>query len=173
MRKFYLLIFISLIIVACSDKQKVPKGVLPPKKMQEVLWDMIGTGEFLNGYVLNKDSVDKMAESAKKYGQVLQFYHITKEEFEKSYLYYRQHPALMKVMLDTLSKRQVPPEELYKPKTDTANIAKFADSLRKRVDSIKQHRVLRPDAIKRDTTRKRVIKKLSPRHLTDTSHKQF
>ena len=73
--------------------------------MQEVLWDLINAGEFLNGYILVKDSVDKTAESVKVYGQVFQLHHITKEEFDKSYLYYREHPALMKGMLDSLSKK--------------------------------------------------------------------
>lgn len=165
MRKFYLLFAITLVIIACSDNKKVPKGILPPLKMQEVLWDMVSAGEFLNGYILIKDSVDKTAASAKEYGQVLQFHHITKEEFEKSYLYYRQHPVLMKVILDTLSKRQVPPEELYKPKTDTTkhtDTIQQMDTLRKRADSIK-HRILKPERIRRDSTRKRIMKKLRPR----------
>ena len=57
--------------------------------MQAVLWSMISAGEFLNGYVLNKDSVDKVAESSKVYGQVFQIHHVTKEEFDKSYFYYQ------------------------------------------------------------------------------------
>jgi hypothetical protein len=161
MRKFYLLFVISFIIIACSDNDKVPKGILPRQKMQEVLWDMISAGELLNGYILNKDSVDKTAASSIEFGRVLQFHHITKEEFEKSYLYYRQHPVLMKVVLDSLSKRQTPPEELFKPKSDTV---KLADTSLKRADSIKlKRRVTQPAILKRDSTRKRILKKFRPR----------
>ncbi|HEY6502561.1 MAG TPA: DUF4296 domain-containing protein [Chitinophagaceae bacterium] len=140
MRKLFTVIFVFLLAIACSDRKKIPKGILPQPKMQEVLWDMISAGEFLNGYVLMKDSVDRLAESSKKYGQVLQFHHITKEEFEKSYSYYRQHPELMKVILDSLSKKQIIPEEIYKPETDTLKKA---------------------DTIKRDTLRKRLPKKIA------------
>ncbi len=107
--------------------------------MQAVLWDMISTGEFLTAYVLNKDSIDKMTESSKLYGQTLQFHHITREEFDKSYLYYRQHPALMKIILDSLSKKQVTPIEIPGPQMDT----------------IKKNNILRPQ----DTLRKRLLKR--------------
>ena len=100
-------LFIALVLItSCKDKNKIPKDIFPKEKMQAVLWSMINAGEFLNGYVLYKDSVDKVAESLKTYGQVFQIHHITKEEFDKSYLYYREHPELMKVILDSLSKKQ-------------------------------------------------------------------
>src|SRR5689334_7652746 len=109
MRKIYLLFFISITAIACSNDNKVPKNILPKQKMQDVLWDMISAGEYLNGYVITlTDSVDRSVESAKKYGQVLQFHHITAEQFETSYRYYRDHPVLLKVILDSLSKRQIP-----------------------------------------------------------------
>jgi hypothetical protein len=106
------LLFLSLLIVSsfsCSHKEKIPAGILPPEKMQDVLWSMISAGEFLNYYVLIKDSIDKVVESTKVYGQVFQVHHITKAQFDKSYAYYREHPALMATMLDSLSKRQTPP----------------------------------------------------------------
>jgi len=56
-------------------------------------------------YILNKDSIDRVAESSKIYGQVFQVHHITKEEFDKSYSYYREHPELMRILLDSLSKK--------------------------------------------------------------------
>jgi len=136
MRKLFPLFIILQLIISCSDKKKIPKDILPPPKMQAVLWDMISAGEFLNGYILNKDSVDKMAESSKMYGRVLQFHHITKQEFDKSYLYYRQHPALMRSILDSLSKVQVTPAETFKPKIDSIKVndtLKLQDTLRKRI----------------------------------------
>jgi hypothetical protein len=80
---------------------------------------MMNAGEFLNGYVL-KDSVDSAAQRSKIYGQVFQIHRTSKEEFDKSYLYYRQHPELMKGILDSLIKRQtVSNESPGQKKTDT------------------------------------------------------
>ena len=107
--KLLSLFFALLFISSCAHKDKIPPGILPQSKMQAVLWDMICAGEFINGYILSKDSIDKFAEKSKIYSQVLQVHHMTKEEFDKSYGYYRQHPALLKVILDSLSKKQVIP----------------------------------------------------------------
>lgn len=120
MRILSLLFYTAFFIISCSDKNKVPKGILPEDKMEAVLWSMISAGEFLNSYVLNKISVDKVAESSKIYGQVFQIHHITKAEFDKSYLYYREHPERMKTILDSLSKRPMYSVEQMQKKEDTA-----------------------------------------------------
>jgi hypothetical protein len=122
------LFFGLFLLISCSDKNKIPKDILPQEKMQAVLWSMINAGEFLNGYVL-KDSVDKAAESSKVYGQVFQIHRISKAEFDKSYLYYRQRPELMKTILDSLSKRQTPAIEPVQKKQDTLR----NDSMRKKL----------------------------------------
>jgi hypothetical protein len=119
MKKLVFLFLPFLFLISCKDKNQIPKDVLPEEKMQEVMWSMIYAGEFLNAYVLNKDSVDKVAESSKIYGQVFQVHHITKEEFDKSYSYYRQHPDLMKALLDSLSKKQTYTAEKFKKTDDT------------------------------------------------------
>jgi Domain of unknown function (DUF4296) len=103
MKKLTVLFFI--IIFSCSDKNKISKDILPKEKMQEVLWGMICAGEYLDGYVLKKDSIDGVIEKTKIYNQVFRVYHITKEGFDKSYKYYKEHPDMMKEILDSLSKR--------------------------------------------------------------------
>lgn len=105
MRNSKLLFFVLLLIASCSHKKEVPKDILPQEKMREVLWSMISAGEFLNAYILN-DSVQKIAEISKTYGQVFQIHHITKEEFDRSWLYYRGRPDIMRVMLDSLSNKR-------------------------------------------------------------------
>jgi Domain of unknown function (DUF4296) len=141
MKKGFLFGLIVCIAVSCSDSNSVPRGILSKEKMQNILWDMIDAGEFLDTYALNKDSVDKVAQSSRVYGQVFQVYHITREEFDKSYTYYRQHPSLMKTILDTLSKRQAislpavaepgqHPDSLNKQHVDSLNKQHF-DSLKK------------------------------------------
>ena len=132
----------------------MPKGVLPRKKMQEVMWDMIRAGEFLNSYVFNKDtSLDKIAESQKWHNKIYQLHKITKRDFDRSYAYYESHPVLMRAILDSLSKKQAQPKI---PPGQGTQISK--DSLNKK-DSItlknKRKRII-------DTlNRKRILKKIS------------
>lgn len=112
MTRLLVFVFSIIVIASCKGKETVPKDILPREKMQEVLWSMINAGEFLNGYVFVKDSVDKTAESSKIYGRVLQVHQVSREQFDKSYAYYRAHPGLMKIILDTLAKKQA-----YRPGT--------------------------------------------------------
>ena len=106
MRKILFFLCCSIALVSCRDNNRMPKDVLPQEEMGKVLWDMMNAGQYVSSYVLTKDSIDKIAQSTKVYGQVLQLHAISKEKFEKSYAYYREHPGLMKVILDSLSKKQ-------------------------------------------------------------------
>lgn len=151
MRKFFLIFLILTFSFSCSDKSKMPQSVLPKQKMQEVMWDMTRAGEFLNGFVLYKDTaMDKAAESQKWYDKIYQLHKITKSDFEKSYAYYQDHPVLMKELLDSLSKKQVPPPQYGQ----SSSVSK--DSLNKKDTSA-------PDGKRKrliDTlSRKRILKK--------------
>lgn len=108
MRIFFIICLLPVLMVACSDNDKLPKDILPEKQMRELMWDMIRTGEFLNGFVTNNDSsVSKKPELEKWFAKVYQLHKVNREVFDKNYSYYQAHPALMKTILDTLAKRQV------------------------------------------------------------------
>ena len=58
--------------------------ILPQKKMQAVLWDMMRADQFLTDYVLNKDSsLNKITESLKYYQQIFAIHKITGRISEK------------------------------------------------------------------------------------------
>lgn len=95
-----------LSVLSCGKPDKVPDGVLPPAKMQEVLWDMIQADEFLRNYVIHRDTLDDdTLSSMKVYDRVFQLHGTSRPEFDSSYNYYRRHTLLLKEILDTLSKR--------------------------------------------------------------------
>jgi hypothetical protein len=125
-------------IFSCTNKNKLPEGVLPQPKMQEVLWDMIRASDFLNNYVFYKDAgVDKAAESYKWNEKVFEIHKITREQFMKSYTYYQQHPREMKVIMDSIGKIKVE-MEAPKPVTDSLNkdsVATKIDTVRKSIDT--------------------------------------
>lgn len=141
MKKLSFLLVLLAGIIACSDKNKLPKDVLPQPKMQAVMWDMIRAGDFLNNYVFYRDtSVDKIAESQKWNEKIFQIHHITREQFNKSYDYYQRHPQLMKAVMDSISKIKVeapPPAQPAAALLDSAAAKKRLDSL-KRVRKINQ-----------------------------------
>lgn len=150
MRIFFTTCILSLLIVACSRNDKLPKDILPEMQMREVMWDMIRTGEFINGFVANRDSaVSKKAEMEKWFAKVYQLHKINRQVFDKSYAYYQAHPALMKNILDTLAKRQV----YIKP------VIRDSSALRD-TNNIRPHSARPLDTIPRafDSLRKKMIK---------------
>lgn len=148
MRTWLLINLIILFIAGCKDKNAVPGNVLPQKKMQAVLWDMMRADQFLADYVLNKDtSLKKKTESIKLYQQILTINGVSKEKFEQSFSFYKSHPLLLKVIMDSIFNAS--PE----PVVDTSRHKVIKDSLKIIVDSVR----------KKDTvTRLKKSKRLKP-----------
>ncbi len=148
MKKLLFIILIP-IAIACSNKDKLPEDILPRQKMQEVMWDMIRAGEFLNRFVFNRDtSVDNAAESLKWYDKVYRVHNISKSSFEKSYTYYKNHPILLKSILDSLSRKEVPPKKTTPDaKMTNDSVQKMVppvfENKRKINDSLRKRRILK------------------------------
>ena len=152
MKRSAIVLFAACMLAwGCADKNKVPRGILPQPKMQAIMWDMIRGGEFLNSYVFSKDTIDRKAvESQAWYKKIFELHSTTKEEFEKSYRYYQQHPDAMLELLDSLGKKKYVRDSLKLIPVDTLD-GKVADSLKSRVgDSLRK---ARPDSL-----RKKIIK---------------
>ena len=100
-------IFIVVILffwVACSDSSAVPKDIIAKEKMEKILWDIVQADNFSSEY-LKKDSarINVKQETMKLYDQIFLIHHISRQEFEKSYHFYLDHPDITKVMFDSLS----------------------------------------------------------------------
>ncbi|MCG2614195.1 DUF4296 domain-containing protein [Terrimonas sp. NA20] len=156
---WFIFLLLIGIVFSCTDKNKLPEGVLDQPKMQAVMWDMIRAADFLNNYVFYKDaSTDKAAESLKWNEKVFKIHKITREQFVKSYAYYQQHPQKMKAMMDSIGKIKAEPEA-QKPATMDSlkkdSSVKVADTVKKAVvDTVKLNRRL-------DRMRKAAFKKSS------------
>ena len=149
MKKIVFLFCFTAFFLACSDNDGVPKGILPKAKMQEVLWDLIRAGEFVDGYI--KDTAGSKTNIALDwYDRVYKLHNTTESEFKKSYTYYKEHPALMKEVLDSLGKKQLnQPVDSTAIKPDSANIVK-PDSLQEAgrdTLQVKDSNLILPDTV--------------------------
>jgi hypothetical protein len=128
-----------VIFAACSDSDKIPKGIIGKEKMEKVMWDMLMADRYVNLYINNsKDSTtDKKKDAAVVYERVFQMHGITRDEFIKSYKFYLSRPDITKVLFDSISaqaeKRRA---EAHAPKRYNPILQK-RDSLR-RVESIRK-----------------------------------
>lgn len=126
----------SLLIASCKSKDAVPGNVLPQDKMQAVLWDIMRADQFLSDYVLNKDtSLKKATESIKLYQQVLAINGVTKEKFERSFSFYKTHPLLLKVIMDSIVNAPSEVPATTGVVADTSGQSLVKDSAMKIVDS--------------------------------------
>ncbi|MFL5745247.1 MAG: DUF4296 domain-containing protein [Niastella sp.] len=139
-----LLVCLSAIVwcmVSCTDKDKIPKGVLGKEKMQKVLMDMIEAERFRDGFIVYDSSKDQKTETFKLYAQVFELNKISKDEFIKSYKFYMSRPDIAREIFDSLSSQAAKlRENLNKPvPLDTAAKSKaFTDSVKaKTADSAK------------------------------------
>src|ERR1043166_3238858 len=115
MKWLILVLFILLFTLGCSDKKTVPRNILSPLIMQQVMWDMIRADEFVTDFIWKNDSaINRQEESIQLYEKIFQIHHITKQQFQKSLIFYREHPRFLKIIVDSLTtkdnvlNRQIP-----------------------------------------------------------------
>lgn len=150
MRKIIFFFIIVVAAVSCN-KNKVPTGILPPEKMEAVMWDMMQADEFVKGFIIPYDSLaNDTTASIYIYKKVFQLNNISKEEYEKSFEYYKVHTLLMKEVLDSLNvKAQKAPTELYAPVLAEDTISsQHQDTVKPLTDTSKKvKRFLKPVSI--------------------------
>ncbi|HKB42904.1 MAG TPA: DUF4296 domain-containing protein, partial [Chitinophagaceae bacterium] len=88
--------------------------------------------KFLTDFVFIKDtSLNKDTSSIKLYQQIFRIHHISKQEFQQSFSFYRSHPDLFKTVLDSLYTRSnnVQGTNAYKPTPVIDTFRHLKDSL--------------------------------------------
>jgi hypothetical protein len=88
------------IFFSCSGK--LPDDVLPPERMQTVLWDVLRADEMAGYYASQDSSLQTLNTYTGYYQHILNIHNISKEEFRTSLKYYQNNPVLFKVVLDSL-----------------------------------------------------------------------
>jgi len=157
MRIFAIFILAVMLMMSCGSKNKLPSDILPREKMQAVLWDIMRADQFVSDYLVSKNpGINKNAETFKYYQQIFSLHKITEEQFKHSFDYYRDHPDLLKQVMDSINVSKT--DSVKRPvTTDTVVHHTAGDSLKKpTIDSLKR----RVSPSFRDSLRKRRMKRL-------------
>ncbi|MGN6399712.1 MAG: DUF4296 domain-containing protein [Flavisolibacter sp.] len=104
MNRFLFCLLACLLLISCSGS-KVPKDVLPPQKMQAVLWDAMLADEMADYYVRKDSSLNTLSKHVELYQQIFFIHKISKDDFKKSLHYYEAHPDLLRPIFDSLQKK--------------------------------------------------------------------
>ena len=99
MRNRGILIFV-VFIFSCNSS--VPKDILPPKKIQAVLWDVMQADEMAEYYSASDSGFKRLSKHVDYYQKIFAIHKINKEDFTRSLSYYENHPARLKPILDSL-----------------------------------------------------------------------
>jgi len=99
------LIFFLFLLSAC--KQQIPDDVLPPAKMNPVLWDVLLADEISAQIGLTDSAFNKLAKHAEYYQAIFRIHKTDEETFKRSIRFYMGHPALFKPVLDSLQSHEV------------------------------------------------------------------
>lgn len=109
MLRYFLYVAFGLLLVSCSADTEVaiPDNVLPRDKMVQVMIDVHLLEATMN---LNVFNLDRTVSDNSPGFDVLKKNNITKKQFDESYDFYSQHPALLneiyEIVLNELSRMQ-------------------------------------------------------------------
>ena len=114
MRSSFLVLLLLLVLVSCTGRKRIPKGVLPPDKMEKVLYDVLLAEGYAESYLYADSSMTKEAWMNKEMDKVLAIHKVSQETFMKSYDFYKDRPDMLKVIADTMNaKSQRNREKVY------------------------------------------------------------
>lgn len=95
--------FIAALSFLCGCASAPEGKVLPPEKMQAVMWDVLQADAYAELYI-KKDSLKNLpAANAALQQKVFDIHHISKDDFYRSYRYYSDKPDEMRIILDSVS----------------------------------------------------------------------
>lgn len=104
-RVIWVLLMILAMAAGCSEKDRIPSGVLSRQKMEDVLWDMIQADQYSSYLAKDSAHIDLKEERLRLYEQVFLLHGISHEQFRKSYDYYMAHPDLTQTIFDSLQSK--------------------------------------------------------------------
>jgi hypothetical protein len=97
-----MLFAVMALAASCSNKEKIPDGILKPDKMQAVLWDVMKADAFTTDYIKKDSAKNAGAENLKLQQQIFAIHKISKEDFYKSYDYYKTNTVVFKKIVDSI-----------------------------------------------------------------------
>jgi hypothetical protein len=115
MNRLYLILLI-ISLFSCNGKENIPEDVLPPKKMQEVLWDYLRADSYCSHVLKSDSAVNDTTKNMIFQNVIFKHHRITDKDFTKSYNFYISHPDLMMPILDSIVSQ--------KSKSDFGNLLK-------------------------------------------------
>jgi len=95
-------IFISLILFTACNSKKLPSDVIEPERMKLIVWDVLRADEYAADQFHSDSSKSMRKHLSADYANVFAVHKINSNTFYNSYKYYRAHPFLHKILMDSV-----------------------------------------------------------------------
>lgn len=99
-RVFY--IIFSAVFISCSSDPEIPPDILQPKEMANVLWDVMQSQNLAYETARKDSTVSEAVETKILSQKIFNIHKIDSASFNRSYNWYVAHPAILKVIFDSL-----------------------------------------------------------------------
>jgi len=101
-RPTVLWLLLVLIMQSCGSSTSIPSNVLKPARMQVVLWDVLRADAFTNDFIKKDSSKNAVTENVKLQQKIFSANGVTREQFYRSFEYYKTNAPLFKALLDSM-----------------------------------------------------------------------
>lgn len=99
-------VLISLLIISlfisCKPTSNERANILPPKKMQVVLWDYIRVDTYDAEIASKNKKIKDTLDNISRQNALFQHHKISKEVFQNSLAFYKNHPQEFLPILDSI-----------------------------------------------------------------------
>jgi hypothetical protein len=111
--KNFLTLALGLFLISCKN-ESASRGIIKPDQMRAILWDII-KGDALADEIVKRDSTKNIKnESLAINEKVFSVHHITRDNFNRSVIFYTKHPELLKTIFDSLYSVQSSKDSIQK-----------------------------------------------------------
>lgn len=90
------------VIFCAACNSNTSRGVLPPEKMQVIMWDLLKADELITENRLTDARFESDSANEALYQKVFLMHETDKATFEKSFRFYQSRPDLSKNILDSV-----------------------------------------------------------------------
>lgn len=144
MRGLITLLLFILFIAGCRSDTTVPKTILQPREMKDVLWDIFLAESWARQSSAGDSSVVLSDEVKRRSVQVFEMHQISDKDFFRSYKWYLDHPTVFQSLLDELYDEQSKTEQEETMRSE----ADEEETEQPRIDRLK--RSLKPVILQRE-----------------------
>lgn len=102
MRNAFIYLIVSLLLFSCYTDDIIPASVIRPKEMKSILWDVMRAQTLAQETSLKDTTVSVPVETNVLSKKIFKIHHTDSTHFVDSYNWYVKHPAVLKVIFDSL-----------------------------------------------------------------------